>query len=295
MILVERCYKSDIDRMIRYMENHYWEDVGIEDVAKYLGYDPRYCNLLFKTCYGENLGEYLRMLRMEDAKDLLRSGAPVGRVAQSLSYKPRGFFYTFQSYFGTSPSQYARTGKTYGQYLKRYDYRNSEACWARQENPTSDGLWEFAYFDPDTREYSLMTWHENRRFFHIPETSATYEDPNHYCRHRLNGYGMHPGVRARAVKSFRCPHGGKVDVFFSVGRENPLRKDDTPCWVQLYHNDRPLGEPVILDSFEPALLTASVTVCEGDRIRLHLDAMGNRKRDGIWLFRQEIRYTEITE
>lgn len=293
MVRIERCYKSDIDRMIRYMENHFWEDIGIEEIAKHLGYDPRYCNLLFKTCYGETLGEYLRMLRMEDAKNLLRSGTPVGRVAKSLSYKPRGFFYTFQSYFGTSPSQYIKDGKTYGQYLKRYDYRHSEDCWEKQENPTSDGLWEFAYFNPDIQKYSLMEWHENRRFFHIPGTQPSHQDPNHYCLHRSSGYEMHPGTRTQAVKTFRCPHGGKVDVFFSVGRETILKKHYTPCFVQLYHNDQPLGEPVVLDSFVPALLKASLSVCAGDHIRLHLDAMGNRKGDGIWLFRQEIRYTEI--
>lgn len=291
---MERCYYPEIERMIRFMENHFWEDIGIEDVAKHLGYDPRYCNLLFKTCYGETLGEYLRMLRMEDAKALLLSGTPVGRVAKSLSYKPRGFFHTFRSYFKTTPSQYVKDGKTYGQYVKRYDYRASEEFWGDGKNPTPDGLWEFGYYDPDTKDYSLMKWNGKRWFFYAL-WKVFKTDPYYYCRHRDRGHGMHPGVKAQAVRTFLCPHDGTVDVYFSVGRASVLKKGYTPCSVQLFHNDLLLGEPVVLSSFRPDLLTASLTVRAGDRIRLHLDAMEDRRGDGVKLFRQEIRYTEISE
>ena len=281
--------------MMRYMESHYKEDIGIDDVAKYVGYNARYCNSVFKAHYGETIGEYLRFLRMREAKRLLCSGRSVGYVAKHLSYKPRGFFYTFQKTFGTSPTQFIKDGKTFEPYVKRYEYDPVASAWGSGENPTADGLWEFSYYNPKTMERGLMLWDEDHQLFGSPDTYAPHYGPNYFCRNREQGYSVHPGRVTHGVRSFIAPHSGTVRVFFSVGRDSPIYKKSYPSVVQLYHNDLPLGEPLVLKTVSPHYLTATLRVRKDDRIRLHVDSGGNQRRCAVNLYRQLIEYTQIDE
>ncbi len=289
-------YDKDIVRIKTYVEKHYWEDIGIEDIAKHVGYTPRHCNVIFKSCCGETLGSYLLTLRMEDAKRLLDSGLSVGRVARALSYRPRGFFRAFRGFYGVSPSEYVKTGRTLKHAYQTYEWKCKESTWGRGINPTSDGLWEFAYYNPKTKEYGLMEWFRRFRHFRAPFTvSDNRIDPNWYCRNRSGGNGMHPGRATQAVRAFLCPDSGTVEVFFSVGRLTEVKPVYTPCSVQLWHGDRPLGEPLVLTDKSPRYLTATLQVQKGDRIRLHLDPMGNHVGDGVFLYRQKISYIDPSE
>ncbi len=277
------------------MEKHYWENIGVDDVAKSLGYSPRRCNLLFKEFYGQTIGSYLTYLRMEDAKLSLSERMSADRVAVSLSYTPRGFRKAFREYFGVSPSQYVATGENHQKYKIQYQWRTTDENWNGQ-NPTPDGLWEFEYYDPAKDRYGLMEWEAEANRFRapLPETDA-YMRPNWYCRNRAKGNGMHPGRATHAVRTFLCPYSGTVEVFFSVGRLEAVRSYRTPCSVQLRHGDRPLHDPLVLTDKTPRYLTATVQVQKGDRIRLHLDPMADHVSDGIWLYRQQIAYTHVAE
>ncbi|MBO5222464.1 MAG: helix-turn-helix transcriptional regulator [Clostridia bacterium] len=295
------CIHNEILRMQNYMRKHYWEPIGVEDVAKSVGYSPRRCNLLFKTCCGETLGEYLKTLRMEDAKRSLNSKTPIDRVAMSLSYTPRGFRKAFQEYFGISPSQYVAGEKTCETYVKNYEY-TSEGNWGEGKNPTPDGLWEFACYDPSTKEYLLMNWSESQGQFLSPLYNCR-TSPQWYCRNRGGGYGMHPGRATHAVKTFVCPEDGEVEILFSVGRNYIWRRRwssvwksySTPCSAQLYLNDVPLGNALVMETVDPVFLKASCSVRAGDRIQVHIDPMEDHKHDGVVFYRQKISYTSIAE
>lgn len=290
------CVHNEIFRMLAFMEKHYWEPIGIDEVAAAAGYSPRRCNLLFKAFYGETIGAYLRTLRMEDAKKSLSRGLPVDRVALSLSYTSRGFRKAFQEYYGVSPSQFVKEGKTYERYAKSYEYRYSKELWGNGANPTPDGLWEFAYHCIPTGEYGLMEWRPESEMFRAPDQNI-YESPLWYAQNRYDGYGIHPGRACYAVRNFICPHSGTLEVFFSVGRSfkrltGALR---TPCSLQLYHNRRPLGDPVIPEGLDPFYLTCTCTVRAGDRIGLYVDPMGDHKGDGVALYRQRFSYLDLAE
>ena len=161
------CVHNEIMRMQNYMRKHYWHPIGVEDVAKSVGYSPRRANLLYQDCTGETIGDYLRFLRMEDAKVHLQHKIPIERVALSLSYTPRGFLKTFRNYFGVSPSQYAKNGHLNDRYVKHYEYV-SDGLWGRGENPTPDGLWEFSCYDPAVKKYFPMKWSDSQELFLAP-------------------------------------------------------------------------------------------------------------------------------
>ncbi len=294
-IAINRTFYHEMVRMRTYMEKHYWENIGIEDVAKHSGYSPRRCNLLFKEYFGETIGSYLTYLRMEDAKLSLAELMHVDRVAASLSYTSRGFRKTFREYFGVSPSEFLATGENHQKYKLQYQWRTTDENWNGQ-NPTPDGLWEFGYYDPAKKQYLLMEWEAGAIRFRAPFTCDDWHvDPNWYCRNRAQGNGMHAGRATHAVRTFLCPYSGTVEVFFSVGRIERAKPHHTPCSLQLWHNDCPLDEPVVLVDQVPHFVTATLQVEKGDRIRLHEDPMGDHVADGIWLYRQQISYTKVSE
>ncbi len=282
--------------MLNFIRKHYWENIGVEEVAKSVGYSPRRCNLLFKTCCGETIGSYLRTLRMEEARRLLDGKTPIDRVALSLSYTPRGFRKAFQEYFGISPSRYIIGEQTYEPHSAIYEYV-SEGNWGMGANPTPDGLWEFSCYDPATKEYILMEWLEPQRMFQSPYGSLR-TSPQWYCRNRDGGFGLHPGRATEAVKTFICPRDGTVNVFFSVGRINGFcsvyssswHSWYTPCAARLYLNGEPLGDGVEMSTVDPAFLTATCTVRVGDKISLHIDPMGNHRCDGCSFYVQRVSY-----
>ncbi|MBQ1272515.1 MAG: helix-turn-helix transcriptional regulator [Clostridia bacterium] len=291
-------YIFDLQQILDYMEQHLREKIGVKEIAASVGYSPWYCNRLFKAYFGESLASYLRQLRMMAAKGDLRESGSIEGVARSLSFdSPDGFSRAFQAQFGITPSRYLQGGVLKEQYVKTYEYRYSDALWGRGDNPTPDGLWEFAYYDAQTGKYDRMEW--NGSYFCAPFETASASDPYWYCRNRNDGYGMHPAKGVRAVRSFLCPHGGTVDVFFSVGRVSKvIYAQDNESAVQLHHNDTPLSPaegPAVLDNPEAVFLTGTCTVRRGDRISLHLDSMGNSSRDGLFLYRQRIGYRRIDE
>ncbi len=281
--------------MRTYMEKHYWENIGIADVAKHSGYSPRRCNLLFKEYWGETIGSYLTYLRMEEAKRSLTGRMSVNRVAKSLSYTPRGFRKAFREYFGVSPSEYLETGENHQKYKLQYQWRTTDENWNGQ-NPTPDGLWEFGYYDPAKEQYLLMEWEAEEFRFRAPFTCSDWRvDPNWHCRNRGRGNGMHAGRATHAVRTFLCPYSGTTEVFFSVGRLLAVKPNHTPCSIQLWHNDCPLDEPLVLTDRTPQFVTATLQVQKGDRVRLHLDPMGDHIADGVWLYRQQVAYTDVSE
>ena len=279
-----------------YADRHYWEGIGVEDVAKNVGYSSQRANFLFQTHFGETLGSYLRYLRMTDAKRSLDGNLPIDRVALSLSYTPRGFRKAFQEYFGVSPSQYLKDGRTYEPYSEIYEY-HATGSWGDGANPSSDGLWEYGCYNPATGESVLMEWCPGPGEFHSPACSDR-TSPQWYCRNRWAGYGMHPGRATHAVKSFLCPRDGKVSVVFTFGRITTFQREwsprwqseKTPCSARLYHNGVPLTDEVVMETVDPVFLTAECTVRTGDKISLHIDPMGNHVSDGVALYRQRVSY-----
>ncbi|MBO5213728.1 MAG: helix-turn-helix transcriptional regulator [Clostridia bacterium] len=285
----------DLRSVLNYVEENFRRDIGVKDVASVVGYSPRHCNHLFKKYFGETIGEYLRYLRMNVAREEFDRGELVKTVMRNLSYKSESAFTSaFRSQFGVTPSEYIKTRNAATRYVKCYEWRDRPENWGSGANPTSDGLWEFAYFVPAEGKYDLMLWRSEN--FIAPFTDPIPEDPRWYCLHRYYGYGFHSAATQHAVKSFICPHSGTVELFFSVGRQIKVMRKSSPCKVTLLHNGAPLDDlksAALLDTVEPVYLTATLNVRAGDRISILQDSLGNNYWDGVMLYRQRIGYLTV--
>jgi two-component system response regulator YesN len=111
--------KSSVVLMISakdYIDKKLSADLGIDELADYLGISGSYFSLLFKQHFGVTFVEYVTKLRMETAKSLLAvSDRSVTQIGESVGYLERRYFTkVFQKYTGMTPSEYRESKKPAG-------------------------------------------------------------------------------------------------------------------------------------------------------------------------------------
>lgn len=95
-------------KAVRYMQDHFHEDINIEDVAYSLGISASYLHQLFKREMNRTFLDYLTELRIERAKRILDSeDAKMTDVCARVGYRsPQHFSQVFRKATGLSPHQY---------------------------------------------------------------------------------------------------------------------------------------------------------------------------------------------
>jgi transcriptional regulator GlxA family with amidase domain len=100
------------DKRIRkaeeHVREHYREEVGIETLAKECAMSPRTFIRRFKAATGRLPGEYVQLMRIAAARDLLeRDGAPIQEISERVGYSDPSFFRAlFKRHTGMTPAEY---------------------------------------------------------------------------------------------------------------------------------------------------------------------------------------------
>lgn len=92
-----------------YIENHYMElDLSVEVIARECGYSSYYFSRIFKELVGMNPVEYIKQIRIREAKRRLEEqNIKVTDVAELVGYSNASNFYsTFKKMVGMTPSEY---------------------------------------------------------------------------------------------------------------------------------------------------------------------------------------------
>lgn len=97
-----------IQKAIKYIENHFAEEIRIEQVVAELYVTPNYFSQIFKSETGVNYSDYLNQYRVERAKDYLENTEfKVYQVSEKVGYQNYKYFHTvFRKYAGCSPKEY---------------------------------------------------------------------------------------------------------------------------------------------------------------------------------------------
>jgi two-component system response regulator YesN len=102
--------ESGIDKVIDFINKHYYEDISLGDVAKEVYLSESYLSRKLKKAKGISFVEYITKLRMEKAVALLKEpNVKITEVALSLGYPDyRYFSQTFKKHTGYSPSEFIK-------------------------------------------------------------------------------------------------------------------------------------------------------------------------------------------
>ena len=106
--------KSIEDKPIRlakqYIQKHYSEAISLETVSAEVGFNPAYFSTVFKKATGTNFMDYVKTVRVENAKDLLaRTRMDVASVAQAVGYTDIKYFTRlFRQLTSLTPSDYRK-------------------------------------------------------------------------------------------------------------------------------------------------------------------------------------------
>lgn len=95
---------SYVDKALRYIEEHYAEDISLDLVAERIGISPFYLSRLFRAERGENFVDYLTGVRMQTAVRLAKeTRLSIREIANRTGYgSPTYFCRVFKKYTGST-------------------------------------------------------------------------------------------------------------------------------------------------------------------------------------------------
>ncbi|MEG2374197.1 MAG: AraC family transcriptional regulator [Niameybacter sp.] len=97
--------------VIDYMEQHYRDDITLEQLAEQIGVTKYYLCRLFKDIYGSKPFDYLNQMRIQKAKEYLvtREQMKVKEIGELVGYHDTSYFcLKFKTYEGCSPVEFRR-------------------------------------------------------------------------------------------------------------------------------------------------------------------------------------------
>lgn len=106
---IEKVKLNAVGEEIRsYIEEHYSEDISLQDVAGEMGYSDAYFCKLFKQCFDRNFITYLNDFRTEKAIELLRDvTVSIKDISSRVGYRDANYFTRiFKRQTGFTPSEY---------------------------------------------------------------------------------------------------------------------------------------------------------------------------------------------
>lgn len=103
-------FRAVADHIRHYIEQHYKEDISLQDVAGHMGYSDAYFCKIFKHCFDKNFTVYLTEFRVEKAKLLLADVTiNIKNVCVQVGVRDSNYFTkVFKRNTGKAPSEYRK-------------------------------------------------------------------------------------------------------------------------------------------------------------------------------------------
>lgn len=104
-----------INSAVEYIRKHCNKDISLGEVAEHVNLNPSYLSRIFKEETGVQFVEYVRNVKMELAKELLKSSTKkIYEICEELGYQNVQYFSTtFKNTVGITPIEFKKMGKGY--------------------------------------------------------------------------------------------------------------------------------------------------------------------------------------
>ena len=101
-----------INMAVEYIKSHCNKDISLGEVAEHVNLNPSYLSRIFKEETGTQFIEYVRNVKMELAKELLKNtNKKIYGICEELGYQNVQYFSTiFKNTTGMTPLEYKKTG-----------------------------------------------------------------------------------------------------------------------------------------------------------------------------------------
>lgn len=105
---IKRKISQQTKKILDYMNEHYAEQISLQDVAEYMGISGTHVSRLIKNDIGETFITLLNKIRIQESMRLLKSGGyKVYEIAEMVGYSNYAYFYQiFKKHAGVSPKDY---------------------------------------------------------------------------------------------------------------------------------------------------------------------------------------------
>lgn len=100
--------------MLKYISDNYLEDIGLSDIAAHVGYSDHYCSRMFNKMFSMGITEYINMLRVNHADQLIKSGEyDIIEAAMASGFNSVPTFYrNFTKFRKNAPKKASKDEKT---------------------------------------------------------------------------------------------------------------------------------------------------------------------------------------
>ncbi len=102
---------SIVARALEYIASHVYDKLSVEIVAKETNVSASHLTALFRKQMGISPGDYIRRVKLEESKNLIREGQlNFTQISNSLCYSSiHHFSRQFKDHYGFSPSEYSKS------------------------------------------------------------------------------------------------------------------------------------------------------------------------------------------
>lgn len=99
-----------VDYIEDYIKEHYDRKLSLQDLSEMVGLNKNYLSALFKKKTGKNIGNYITEVKIEQAKEFMKSTTlRMNVIAEKVGYEDERYFYkVFKSYTGITTTEYMR-------------------------------------------------------------------------------------------------------------------------------------------------------------------------------------------
>ncbi len=93
------------------LKEHLYATITLDEVSRQTFYSKTFLNTIFKKNTGMPIMKYFTVLKVQEAKKLLRAGSPIATVAAKLNFESATYFTkVFKKHTGITPTEYSRRG-----------------------------------------------------------------------------------------------------------------------------------------------------------------------------------------